>query len=266
MQSATSAISFSELSVRTRHPAFRSLSDCIARFVGDEWPTLSELNQRSGLSDFLFVPSVAAGLSYEQQIFTRREIPTRTGNWHDFFNALIWMAYPHAKRTLSARHAAILAAGGEAERRRRSPIRDSLTLLDEGGVVVAYSDSRVPQLLRGFEWRALFWDLRVELRERWQVFVFGHASLERLLEPLIGLTNKCLLMPVEANFFAQSALEQRMQVDQWVATSLLDDALLSVTRNLPPLPLLGIEGYHPRTQHAEFYNDSSYFRLSYQKP
>jgi hypothetical protein len=39
------------------------------------------------------------------------EVPTRSRNWHDWFNALAWLAWPHSKAALNARHVRAIAAG-----------------------------------------------------------------------------------------------------------------------------------------------------------
>ena len=63
-----------------------------------DWPRIDWLNamanermlcNASGHA-LRFVEQLAASgaLAYEQHIFTTGEIPTRPGNWHDWFNAL----------------------------------------------------------------------------------------------------------------------------------------------------------------------------------
>lgn len=39
-----------------------------------------------------FVPPAGDAEGYEARIFARGEVPTRAGDWHDFFNALAWCA------------------------------------------------------------------------------------------------------------------------------------------------------------------------------
>jgi hypothetical protein len=60
-----------------------------------------------------FVPPSADGLAYEARIWARGEVATRPGNWHDFFNALVWLTFPLAKAALNARHAGALASAGQ---------------------------------------------------------------------------------------------------------------------------------------------------------
>lgn len=73
-------------------------------------------------------------------------MPTRTHNWHDLFNALVWLTFPGTKTTINARHYHALIdamldkgaadAAQAAPRSKRGSVRDVNTLLDESGVVV----------------------------------------------------------------------------------------------------------------------------------
>ena len=152
---------------------FAPLAPAIARLPADRWPTHDELTALAGG----ITTSRGQGLRfvaprahtdrerryYESHIAETGEVETRPENWHDLFNALVWITFPLAKARINAQHAAILEEGGEEEARNRSPERDALTLFDEGGVIVA---ARSPELLRliiDFEWKQLFWHRRSEL-------------------------------------------------------------------------------------------------------
>ena len=78
--------------------------------------------------------------SYDGSITRRGVVPTREGSMHDLMNAVIWSVYPRTKRAIHARQDAALArevnAGQTALPGRRSRLRDRLSMLDEGGVVV----------------------------------------------------------------------------------------------------------------------------------
>src|SRR5690606_13588051 len=41
---------------------------------------------------------------YEARIFATGEVPTREGDWHDFFNALAWRAWPRTKACCNRLH------------------------------------------------------------------------------------------------------------------------------------------------------------------
>jgi len=51
------------------------------------------------------------GLHYEERIARKGAIATRAENWHDLFNALIWLRYPSLKRALNARQMDEIARG-----------------------------------------------------------------------------------------------------------------------------------------------------------
>jgi hypothetical protein len=78
--------------------------------------------------------------SYDGSITRRGVVPTREGSMHDLMNAVIWSVYPATKRRIHARQDAALvrevAAGQTALPGRRSRLRDRLSMLDEGGVIV----------------------------------------------------------------------------------------------------------------------------------
>lgn len=78
--------------------------------------------------------------SYDGSITRRGVVPTREGSMHDLMNAVIWSVYPRTKRALHARQDAALARevdeGQTALPGRRSRLRDRLSMLDEGGVIV----------------------------------------------------------------------------------------------------------------------------------
>ena len=103
---------------------------------------------------------------YEARIFLRGELQVRKDHWHDYFNALVWLAFPRAKAALNARHYAALREQHAAGAPNRGPLQDALTLFDEGGVVVASSDDRLLDLLWRWRWKELFWANRARLEAR----------------------------------------------------------------------------------------------------
>src|SRR5690348_18111697 len=105
---------------------------------GAEWPSIEALND--GLIDHAaprFVAQtpdlLADGLHYEQRIAERGEIATRTGNWHDLLNALVWLRHPALKQALNRRQMAEIARMGS---KQRSRAQYAMTHFDEGGVMV----------------------------------------------------------------------------------------------------------------------------------
>ena len=76
-----------------------------------------------------FVPPPADGLGYEARIAMHGEGRNPPDNWHDWFNALVWLGFPRPKAALSARHAAELAAASPlaAPDCARGRVRDAMT-------------------------------------------------------------------------------------------------------------------------------------------
>ncbi len=188
---------------------------------------------------------------YEMHIAETGEVETRAGNWHDLFNALVWITFPRAKAAINAQHAAILEERGEAEAKRRGPHRDALTLFDEGGVIVASDDSSVAKRIVDFEWKELFWRRRAELAANARFFTFGHALYEKALEPYIGIVAKTLFIPFAAG--ASSA-------DELLAMHFADRANFPSPKAMAPMPVLGVPGWDPRYAAEAFYDDRSHFR------
>ena len=239
-------------------PIFDPLRPLLDALPQDRWPTHHELTAlaqgvttaRGKPVRFVAPPPAAEGPRryYEIEIAESGAIPTRMENWHDLFNALVWIAFPLAKATINEQHARILEERGEAEARRRSPERDALTLFDEGGVVVASSAPQLMQLLRDFEWKELFWHRRAELQATTRFHVFGHACYEQALEPYIGMVAKTVFVAGDG------------AVDERLARHFGDRANFASPKAMPPLPVLGVPGWHARTSTEAFYDDASYFR------
>ena len=98
---------------------------------------------------------------YEPRCYLKGEVPTRANNWHDLLNALVWLTFPKAKAAINARHyRALTAEMSPATRSQRGAVRDTNTLLDESGVIVACADDELAELLRNFQWKELFWQRR----------------------------------------------------------------------------------------------------------
>ncbi len=202
-----------------------------------------------------FASPQSDGLGYEARIWARGDVETRPDNWHDFFNALVWLTFPRAKAALNARHARVLAEQHVGRGRQR----DAMTHFDECGVVVVTSDPSLLELLRGFFWRQLFWDRRADLAADLRCFVFGHATYEQLLAPFRGLTAKAVLLEVSQDWLRQPLAVQLANLDLRLASALAagvhDDP-----RALHPLPLMGFPGVTPASEHADYYDDTWQFR------
>lgn len=233
-----------------------------------DWPTRADLNALAdGLQNargvpirFVDAPESVSAMQYESQIAETGQVATRERNWHDFFNACVWLAFPASKGAISDLHAGLLRKRGDAESRARSVERDVLTLFDEGGIVIACADSTLSDAIREFRWRELFWERRTDCTERLRCFLFGHAQLEKALDPYVGVTARAIIIPVGEVFLAASRAAQIETLDQHVARWLREPANLSSTRNLCPFPHLGLPGWFAPNESAMFYDKTDYFR------
>jgi hypothetical protein len=253
-----------------RAPIFAPLHGAIARLPADRWPTHEALTAAAeGVATasgraLRFVPprddAPEARVHYESHIAATGEVATRPRNWHDLFNALAWIAFPRAKAGINAQHAAILAERGDEEARRRGPERDALTLFDEGGVAIASSSPALLKLVVEREWKALFWHRRAELAGAMRFVAFGHALYEKALSPYAGIAAKTVLLPVDELFFMLPAEAQVERVDAMLAAHFATRVRFATPRAMPPLPAMGVPGWHPGTSAEAFYDDTAHFR------
>jgi hypothetical protein len=225
-----------------------------------QWPDCDWLNRDSGLEQqFVAQDELDMGASgYEEFIHRHRQIPTRRQNWHDLFNALIWRQFPHSKAALNQLHMQDIERFGA---KSRTPRRDRITHFDECGVILAYRNSDIVQMLRNHQWQQALYDNRDCWGQSIQAFIFGHANYEMLLHPYIGLTGKWLGIEVTAEFFeSTTSLPARLQaLDTATYNRLINQDCLAQKGHLHPLPLLGIPGWWSSNQQPEFYRNKAYF-------
>lgn len=202
-----------------------------------------------------FVTPPADGLVYENRIWQSGEVATRPDNWHDFFNALVWMTFPQTKQALIASHVQAMTPTGEA----RGMVRDALTHFDECGIVVLSSDPLLLDLLRTFQWKALFVERRAAVISHMRFVIFGHATYEQMLKPFRGLTAKAILYDVDTAWLNSSAAAQIAAVDRRLAADLVSGRYTR-PRDFQPLPLLGIPGVTPENESPTYYDDVWQFR------
>jgi hypothetical protein len=194
---------------------------------------------------------------YELFIARTGRVPTRD-NLHDRYNALMWLTTPRTKARLNQLQAQAIEENRNSN--IRGPLRDAATLWDENLAIILASDDeeKIRGLLRSQNWRAIF----LEEREcwltneaqggrwpRWQVFVFGHALLEKLENPYKSITAHTLVLRVCERSWNS--------VD--VALSAHLNAKLT-TKRLTPLPLMGLPGWAEDNDRPEFYADERVFR------
>ena len=184
-------------------------------------------------------------MAYEPFIFDTGQVPTRE-NLHDFFNGLVWLHLPQAKRRMNQLQAQAIAAQGVGA--VRGPLRDALTLFDENGALL---DAPAPlwQALRAREWRRLFVDLR-PLWAQARLLLVGHALMEKLVLPRKGITAHVYQAP--------AAIETIAQTDAWLAAELQPGRWAQ--KPFVPLPVMGIPGWCHGNDAVSFYDDPSVFR------
>lgn len=253
----------------TRSDMFAPLRAAGSRLPAIGWPDVALLNalaQETGRvvnaqgQQIRFVlqqqgPRAPHG-GFEDRAYLKGEVQVRPLDWHDLFNALAWMTFPTAKAVINARH----FEGLQADRLRRSPERDALTLFDEDGIVVLSSDPDLLRLLRDFRWKDLFLERREAVRDRVRFFLVGHALYHKALNPFVGMTGKGVLLQVPAAFFERPLQAQVAETDRLLALHLWDRANLRLGRELAPVPALGVPGWWPGNEDPGFYDNADYFR------
>lgn len=198
-----------------------------------------------------------AALQYEQQIYNTGEVVTRENNWHDLFNALVWIVFPRTKAVLNAGHC---LAGPLLEGGRRGQRRDALTMFDEAGIAVIATKPWVATLIAAKCWAELFWERRDELTQVARFFVIGHGLYEKILRPFAQLAGPTLTLEV-ALHSPNLPLGQLVQyLDLQLSATLADTNKITRPRDLPPLPIAGIPGWFPGNHEAQFYADKKVFR------
>lgn len=195
--------------------------------------------------------------AFEPGTFLRGEVLVRRFNWHDLYNALVWMTFPAAKAALNARQYAALQA---REGTRRTAEGDALTLFDEDGVIVLSSDPELLRLVQEFRWKELFWQRRDAVREHMRFSLFGHAMFEKALKPFVGMTGKAILMQMPASVIALDRQSLLSEVDRRAAAYIWNPVHLRQGRALAPLPALGVPGWWPDNENEAFYDNTGYFR------
>ena len=251
-------------------PAFGAVQPLLARLADDGFPELDALNaiaaergvESGGGRALRFVAAQkSAGAPerpYEARVYETGEVPTRPASWHDLFNALAWLAFPRTKAELNRRHYAELRA--RAGQPQRGTARDVLTLFDEGGMLVACTDASLAELLRGFRWKALFWERRDDVRACMRFQVFGHAILENALALFRGVTAKALIVAVRTDELALPTGALNAVLDARAAEYFARPESLVSTRALAPLPVLGIPGWSRENEQPAYYDDAGHFR------
>lgn len=201
--------------------------------------------------------------TYLARIYHSGEIQTRLRNWHDLFQVVSWRLFPNSKAALVERHYHAakqrLASQYQHSKARRSAGENLLSLWDEGGVLLLSDRQELLEMVRQFAWRELFVQQRRHLVQHLKPLLFGHALMDKLRQPYIGMTGNAILLPVSSDMLAQDSAALYAQADRLLRPLLAGDNLQQ-PRDLQPFPLLGMPGWWPGNEHAAFYENQRYFR------
>jgi len=212
-----------------------------------------------------FVPQDALppGTAYEAFIGATGGVPTRD-NLHDFFNGLVWQTFPLIKRELNALQAAQIAASGVGK--SRGPARDAATLFDENAALLVVRDGddgrALVDGLRAHRWHEVLYARREDFARDAQVWLFGHALMEKLVAPRKAITAHTRVLFAGDAWFGLPWQERRDWIDLTLAASLAHEGLS--TAAFTPLQVLGVPGWWPGQDDA-FYLDETVFRPKKEK-
>ncbi len=200
---------------------------------------------------------------YAPRIFYSGEIQTRTKNWHDFFQMLTWVIYPKTKAVINQIHIPLakqrIDSGGDIG--RRTPVENTLSLFDEGGVVILSSDNSLLDHIRYFQWKQLFWERRNELQQKLRCITFGHAMYEKGLKPYVGMTANAILLFAQQEVIEMEQEAQLTWVDDTLAEIFQKGEQYQKPKDLSPFPILGMPGWVEENSDESYYDNQYYFRL-----
>jgi hypothetical protein len=207
-----------------------------------------------------FVPQedLHEGTAYEEHIGATGCVPTRD-NYHDFFNGLVWLTFPRIKVQLNALQAAQIAQDGVGK--SRGPARDGATIFDENAALLLVRDNAEGQALiealREHRWQETFMQRRAQWGVDAQVWLFGHALMEKLVAPRKAITAHTRIVLADEQFFTLEHEARRAWIDARVSQQLADEGLS--TAGFTPMQALGVPGWWPDQDQA-FYADPTVFR------
>jgi hypothetical protein len=260
--------------VLLRSPLFAPLHPVLAELEAGDFPTLDDCNALLAAHHPLITAQSGAPLhfvaqqsgklpfeaQYEPRCYLTGEVQMRENNWHDLLNAMVWLTFPKTKAVLNARHYHALMEERASGHTGRGAVRDVNTLFDESGVIVVYVDNELAGLLRNFKWKELFWQRREQVNAGMGFCLFGHGLYEKALQPYVGMTGQGLLLKVEQEFFSWTTTQQLHHLDSLLADYLAVPEHCRSTRDLSPVPLLGVPGWAADNDCEAYYDNTAYFR------
>lgn len=238
----------------------------ISAFGGSDWPDAQVLDAFAASfgpvltatgQPVRFVEPCLATRDYERCIARTGWVGSRAGA-HDFCNALVWLRFPRTKAALNAAHVVEIErnGGGAGARGAR---RDALTQFDEDGVAVLSTDVELLEALTRHEWRQVFWDERERLTHSTRFVAIGHALLDKLRRPFVGVCARALYLELSNPGLLTDEAGLLAWVDAELA-SRVDLGWPGSPAQLRPLPVLGIPGQCAGNRDAAYYEDTRQFR------
>jgi len=249
-------------------PAFKELN-----YTDNNWPTIQHyqnfisdlgypiINKNGKNISFVTQNSSHDNMiiNYESEIYLTGNVPTRLNSWHDFFQVLVWRTFPKSKSTLNHLHYQASCNRSTSHNRNRSPIENHITLFDECGAILVSSNPSLLELIKNFRWKTLFLENRPAFEKEISAYVFGHAMLEKAINPYIGMTTNSILVEVENDFFRLDYSAQLSTIDELI-TEYFDSIKDNKPEKFHPIPILGIPSWFDKNENPEFYNNLTYFR------
>jgi hypothetical protein len=233
--------------------------------AGDWQGALNDVANSLGLRNhrgmpIRFVPQaeLPPGMAYEAFISATGKVPTRE-NLHDFFNALVWLSFPKTKIQLNALQSAALEASRQSDlinQPGRGPLRDAATIFDENAALLVSRDVALVEGLRAHAWEHAWLVHRDDFTSDCEVWLFGHALMEKLVKPFKSITAHAWVLIVDDAYFEMHGEAKRRWLDTVVAQSLAGGLK---TADFSPLPVLGVPGWWDGQDEA-FYGDITVFR------
>jgi hypothetical protein len=213
-----------------------SVADALNACIPGVPPMLS-----AGPLRFVAHEALPTGEAYEAFIHRTANVPTRD-NLHDFFNGLVWLRFPLLKRRLNELQAQEISQSGIGA--TRGAVRDALTLFDENAAFWQ-GPPQLAHALQGRDWHALFVTHRLAWADA-RLVLFGHALLEKLVQPRKSITAHACVVPSQVD-------------DEAHLCAMLNPAWLA-SKSFHPLQVLGVPGWWAANGSAAFYEDPSVFR------
>ena len=218
-------------------------------------------NHRGMPLRFVAQSDLPPNTAYEAFISATGCVPTRD-NLHDFFNALIWLAFPGLKTQLNVLQAAEIANSANtlpvtsSTDSRRGKLRDAATIFDENAALLIVRDMKLIDALRNHQWHEVFVMQRTAFMCDYEVRLFGHALIEKLISPYKAITAHAWIVKTGDAFFAMSEQDKQIWLDLEVSQQLKHGL---ATSDFTPLPVLGVPFWWSN-QDSIFYEDATVFR------